>query len=358
MRNRFTIKRKATCLLLIPGLALFTEPCSSLSTNIDAPTVNILTWWGYLDSPKLITSIENKCRIKISVDEYYSNEEFTRRLRSNPASYDIAIFSEKIYAAVKTTIPNFPNNRLWDGSKNYNKIIKTHYNKLKYPHNVVYFSHSLNGFLWNPNVITLSEKDSIFSIFQKAKNLKIALIDDPLEEQELIYSALNEQRTINKLSYKLTLENFHKVIQHAEVYITNNYSRIYEDINFAFAFTWSGEAISNLHSSNKKYNFFVHPNLSYISTDLLAVLSSNKNTSCVADILTSKETSNQLQNKNFYFSPYADDSKVSDPELKKAYKIFKNFLPHHQWNGIDNGNEFEEINYLWQKIKFSIINIK
>ena len=43
------------------------------------PAVNILSWWDYINSKKLIKLVEeDKCNVDVSIDEFYSNDEFSR----------------------------------------------------------------------------------------------------------------------------------------------------------------------------------------------------------------------------------------------------------------------------------------
>ena len=54
-----------------------------LSTNaFSKPAVNILSWWDYINSEEIIKLVENKCNVDVSIDEFYSNDEFSRELES------------------------------------------------------------------------------------------------------------------------------------------------------------------------------------------------------------------------------------------------------------------------------------
>ncbi len=148
-------------------IVLMTVSSPSQAVQNKIPTVNILTWWGYLDYPEVVSDIEKKCNVKVSYDEYYSSSEFLRRERQE--NYDIVIFSGTIYDLVKANI-GLKKSNLWRQSLNYNPIIRKHYLHSDFTPNVVYFLHSLTGFLWNPNVIDIYKNDSIFEIFKKAKS--------------------------------------------------------------------------------------------------------------------------------------------------------------------------------------------
>ena len=324
----------------------------------NGPTVNILTWWGYLDYPEIRQIIENKCQANISYDNYYSNTEFTRRWNTQEENYDIIIFSDTIYNSVKSEIAR-KDSDLWKLSNDYNPIIKKHYHDEKMPSNVVYFIHSLTVFLWNPALVQLNESDTIFSIFKKADNNIVVIIDDPIEAANLIGHGLDENKsnsytlTKNPHYTYLTKENFMKIADRTKVYITNDYSQIYLKPTFAFSFTWSGEAMVDLSKSGKNYNFLIHPKLSYISSDLLAVLNNKPASLCVAKTLASKEVMSVLQNKDFYFSPYADTRGIENETFKSMYQEFIKKLPTLAWVKPVSDEDFRKLSTTWKLIKLN-----
>jgi ABC-type thiamine transport system substrate-binding protein len=334
--------------IIIFFLIFLLTPLSHASTN--DKKVNILTWWDYLNYPGLIEDAEKKCRVKISFDEYFSNDEFLRRWEGQKDNYDIIIFSDTIYGIIKNRVPNIKQSTLWRQSKLYNPVVKLHYRNNKYPHNIVYYIHSMTGFLWNPENIKLSGNDSLSAIFNKASNNFVVIIDDPIEAKKLLESSLAKKSN----GEALTLQNFKELIQNSEVYITNNYSQIYKKSKFAFSFTWSGEAIVDIMESHKKYEFLIHPKLSYISSDLLAQISNKNNALCVAKFLTTKNSMSVIQRNDFYFSPYTDYSNVNNPIFKDIYKKFIATLPTLPWlDSIDN-NTFQKTNMAWQLIKLEV----
>ncbi len=329
--------------LVFSLLSLSAEAKSSTSRQ----TVNVLTWWGYLDDHKIIDSVENKCDVNISYDNYLSNDEFIRRWDANKGSYDIIIFSQTIYDVIKNKIPNLSKSKLSTVSSLYHPEIKKHYVLSHYPNNVVYFVHSLTGFLWNPMAINISERDSVNDIFKKAANKYVIIIDDPTEVNKLINAGSN-LRTNN---YSLNKTAFGQLVSRSVVYISNDYSKIYEKPEFAFSFTWSGEAFTDLSESKKKFKFLIHPNLSYVSSDLLAQVSNNKKAMCVSRALTSKETMSELQNYGYYFTPYADYSRVSNISFRDMYIRFVNSLPKLQWIESMDQKSFDDMSKEWQLVK-------
>jgi spermidine/putrescine-binding protein len=73
------------------------------STNCFAEkerSVNVITWWGYLDSPEVAQEVKKQCHVNLSHDTYYTNNEFLRRVNTNKTRYDIIIFTQTIYDLV------------------------------------------------------------------------------------------------------------------------------------------------------------------------------------------------------------------------------------------------------------------
>jgi len=332
-------------------VSLLLNTCLAAAPNSNGrPTINILTWWGYLNGSDIVKLAEKECGVTISFDEYYSNDEFLRRWESQRENYDVLIFSGTIYNVVQDRLPHYKSSTLWRQSLGYNKIIRQHYNKAHYPHNVVYFLHSLTGFLWNPKNILLTDQDSVASIFKKARNNYVVLIDDPVEANQLIREGLPKQNSNDHMS----ILTFKSAMQSANVYITNNYNQIYKKPEFAFSFSWSGEAMVDLMESNKNYQFLVHPKLSYISSDLLAQNSDRKSAFCVSKYLTSRATTINLQNNEFYFPPFLDYSSVKNKTYLGIYKNFMSKLSKMSWIDSENEVDFQKLNDSWQLIKLSL----
>lgn len=324
--------------------------CYALSPD----SINVLTWWGYLDSPEINEIVKSECNVTISHDTYYTNDEFLRRMTTNKSSYDIVIFSQTIYNLVKDKIPK-NNVDLTDISKKFNPTIKMEYLRQKYPPNIIYFMHSLSGFLWNPKVINITDHDSIQDIFKKAGKNIVVLIDDPVE----IWNLINIAYPIKKDSVHLASENFGKLVQDATVYMTNNYNQTYNQNNFAFAFGWSGDAMVYMQQSTQKLNFLIHPKLSYISSDMLAAMNKKNNTICVAKVLLSKRVLDIVQNNTHYFSPYADYKTINQPVNQDIYKIIFKKLPQMKWlESSKSSADFQIMVDTWNSIQMNTRNSK
>ena len=43
-----------------------------------AEPVKMISWWGYFDGPVNMKALEKQCNASISIDDYYTNEEFVK----------------------------------------------------------------------------------------------------------------------------------------------------------------------------------------------------------------------------------------------------------------------------------------
>lgn len=334
-------------------LLLIVINVSAYAKNNNKPTVNVLTWWGYLNYPEIKNEIEKKCNVNISYDEYYSNDEFLQRFSKEHNNYDITIFSYTIYNLIKDKIA-LKHSDLWKNSLQYNPIIKQHYDQGKFPPNVVFFQHSLTGFLWNPAIINISPSDQIFSIFNKAKTNLVVMIDDPVEATNLMKLGFREQNKNISDSNILTINNFKQLTQNSKVYITNGDNNIYNKPNFAFAYSWSGDAIAIITNSKNNDQFLIHPKLSYITADFLAVLNNKPEVNCVAKVLSSSEILNFIQNKDYYFSPYINENNIPKSKFRNIYLDFLKKLPELTWITPASSQYFDMLYKTWESVKVNL----
>lgn len=334
---------------LLGTMLLWLISINSYAHDEQEPTVNILTWWYYLSDKKLIYKIENTCHAHISYDEYYSNMELIRRYTSKPQRYDMLIFSDTIYSTIADKI-KLSHSNLSKQALSYNPIIKNHYFHNKYPPNVVYFLHALTGFLYNPEIITITNQDTISSLFEKAGKNLVVIVDDPSEVQML----MRRSNLFNSSHVVFTVDNFFKLIKNTQIIISNDHNQAFSQPNFAMGYIWSGEVVYDIQKAKKNYKFFTHPNLSYITTDLLAALNNKPYVGCVAKALSSKSSLNEIQNYTFYFTPYADDSHVTNKSFHDIYNQFLSQLPYLPWKDSVSTDEIYDINKTWEMIKIKL----
>ncbi len=312
----------------------------SFAANKNLPEVNILTWWGYLVSPWVQETIMKKCHVKISYDEYYTNDDFMRRFHQYKDLYDILIFPNMDYLAVKNEIIN-NNSNIYKNSNAYEKYIRRSYNQANYPHNITYFLISVNGFLYNPNTISLSKKDTISQVFEKAKSKIVILSEEPI----YVFSLLN--LNVDKTSPHKAFSKFSALTKGSKIIVTNTISNAYSDPQFAFAYTWPGISIYAIETKYKNFRFLIHPKFSLVSADLLAALNNRKSTECVANVMSSKEFLSKMQNDALYFSPYGDSNQISDKLLKQVHNEFFYLLPKLKWFTSISEKKYNELSRAW-----------
>lgn len=330
---------------------LFYLPVVLADGSVHRKTIKMITWWGYYHSPEVTNYLENKCNVKLSIDEYYSNDEFLRRWEGMTDYYDIINLSDIVYPVIKNKIPSVKNSSIWKNSFHYHPAIKKHYDEQNYPHNVAYFDHLVTGFLWNTSNINISPQDSVGSIFKKANKKYVILIDDPVEIMKLIETSLNFKMTDNSIS----LSNFRKMTQGNNIYIVNNNNLALKNPNFAFSYRWAGPTVSSLIESDpSKYKFLVHPKLSYISTALLIQTSNQPEAHCIAKSLTAKSFSVLMQKEGIFLSPFANYKNIANPLVKNIYKQFITSLSTPSWLDNSYKNNFRELNRSWQMTKLAL----
>lgn len=308
--------------------------------------VNILSRYNYLNSPEIISTIKKQCGVEVFYDEYYNTNECLDRIDKTEDFYyyDIIMFPSDVYKLIREKI-TVKNSNLNSAVKGYSKNIKEHYLSCGYPNNVVYFTLAISGFVWNPRVINLLVNDSISLMFEKAKNNIAIVLDDPVG----VWNLMNNSK--KKPPYDLLAEIFRRTIKNTDIYITNGYNELYNKSKFAFAFQRSGEAAYILKTAkNKSLTFFMHPDYSYVSPELMAELNTRPETRCVARVLASKKILDVVQKETYYLSPYGTNKSTADPIFQNIYKQLFDGTYKVRWLDsifVKNSKEFSAIKNMW-----------
>lgn len=336
---------------------LLTSSISHATNPKQTQTINVLTWWGYLDNKVIVNNIEKKCGVKISFDQYYSNSEFLRRYRETAHAYDVIIFSNAIYEGIRAEVPNINSSNLYRQSDRYLPAIKKHYLEGKYPKNIVYFAHSLAGFLYNPQAIKFSSGETLQEILQKSSKKIVVMMDDAVEINKLLSfdGGSGKVGEVGETNFLQDSKIFKQLQLKTTLYIGNGFKKIYDDNNFAFAYIWSGEAIRRIKETNSRLKYFVHPKISYLSSDMLAENNNKIDTHCVAAYLTSESVMKVVQNDNYYFTPYSVIREDQDANLRVVYEDFLRLLPQLKWIDSIGPDDFENFNKAWDLIKLDIL---
>jgi hypothetical protein len=325
-------------LILITTIFLYQNSFSS---------VNILSWWNYLDKD-ILSKLQRECKTTVSVDEYYSSDEFIRRINKQN-NYSVVIFSSGVYNLVSDRIENTGINFAKIKSR-YHPNVQATFSKQNFLNNVAIFALSTTGFLYDPKEIKINKNDDIKSIFSKARNKKISLlIDDPSESFKLI---TNEK---NILNIGDGVKEFRRFIDGTYFIAANDILKIVEDKEFILSYSWVGEAYQRI-KDNPNLKFMVHPKLSYISADLIAILDKNMQTVCVTKILTSKEILDPILSKTFYFSPFGSLGDNSIAAFTFENKNFIMNIENLRWHDTPKKEEHQKMINLWYRIKIALEN--
>ena len=308
-------------------------------------SVNIISWWNYLDK-NTIFELQNKCKTSISIDEYYSIDEFLRRFQKQ--KYSIIIFPGGVYNLISDKIRG-TGISFQKIKGNYHSNILSSFNEQKFSSNVGIFALSITGFLYDPMKIKITKDQDLKSILKNARNKKIALIDDPFESLKLM-SFEKKIANVND-----GLNEFRQLVDGTHFIITNDTLKIIEDKDFAMAYSWVGVAFKRI-TKKPELKFIVHPKLSYISADLIATMKKDAETECVAKLLASKEILNSILSRTFYFSPYGTPDGIKNKDFEIEYKHFINDNQKLNWLETPEKDEYQKMINLWQRIKIAMKN--
>lgn len=320
------------------------------NTLFARPAVNILSWWDYINSEQIINLVENTCNVDVSIDEFYSNDEFSRRVRKS--DYDVIVHSEAAYSSVKDLVAKSSSSFAKEQVENYHPLIKKRYTESNFKHNTAYLAMYLTVLLWDKDQVSLKKKDDIKNILYKSREKCVVLTDDQYEISH-IFKSLTGSRSWTIPEYDAVSRYFYRT----KFIATNLIGSLVKHKNFAVAYTWSGSALGALKSNPKKnLEIMVHPKLSHASADMISVLNNKKSASCVARVLSSKKVIETTQTTmSHYFSPYG---KISGRKLSSDYSYIENEF----FKGLKNSNwlpDFSKenainLNHNWQRVKVEL----
>ncbi len=324
----------------------------------EKPPVHILSWWGYLekDDPQL-AAISDRCGANLAVDEFYSNMEFERRYTSEPNKYDIIIYQETNRGILGSRIES--NDFPIATSNDYAPTIKRQFDQRKYLANTKLFQISLTGLLWEENPsVNVTKKSTIGEVFKQFRNQTIAILDDYAEAAHFFKILLIDQKTekgIKEISFP-NKNDVKAILGDNHVVFANDIDQLVKDPKFGLAYTWSGSAMFiRTNNPTKKFQFLVHPDLSYASADLISLLKKNSPAKCVADALASRSFLGVLSTNTKYFSPYGQvasvNEKLSDSNFSALQEEFFTPNANFSWLGDLSLNNHRTLQTSWLELK-------
>ena len=336
-------------LFLLVLLALVLLPNGGVAKNSSDQTVNVLTWWGFLDQADLIKRIERRCKTKVSFDAFYSPSEFLKRFLEKKVAYDVIIYPDSVFQAVFPHLTEAGTN-LSALSQAYHRNVQRMYRTEHFPSNTIYFSLSLTGFLWNPKAMVIGEKDGVAQFFEKSRGKLIAILDDQIEAESLLAGA-------GLAVQPPSLDPIRKLFTGSKVVITNEMGRIVERADLAFSYTGSGTALSEIINNRRNLRFASNPELSHISRDLLSILNDRPETVCTGIRLGTKWFSRKLEERAFVFTPYGVNKKIEHPaytELAKGF--FKNLRKYKRLEMVP-AEKHKQLQSQWTRIKVDFAQV-
>ena len=304
MKNTFLV------LLLWLGLILQIQ-----ANDYTKKQVALLSWWDYIPA-NIKTELETACNTNIVLQEYYSNSEFFRRLDST--NWDVVIYSDNVYAKFRKKVP-VSEFRLADhAKKKYVEAIKRVANQ--FDHDTGLFQLSITGFLYNPKTFSISKSDSIVDIFKRAKERTVLILDEHAEAFDL----LRQAGLVNKSRNEAEIYKIKELMSGTYPIFSTTLGRIDLVDNFAFAYTWAGEAYTLKKKHRPDLKFVIHPTVSHFSNDLVTSISTDDISTCVAKKLISKDILRKVSENSLYHSPYEEYIDVGDEEINKEFAAFYN----------------------------------
>jgi hypothetical protein len=346
---------------LIKVLIVIICVASVTETLYAAKTVKILTWFGYLHPERpILKNIETKCQAKISIDEFYSNSEFLDRVKKaktgSKLNYDILIYGDTISHEIDQDLKKDKGASLSMLVESYDQKVKSHFEHDAHNKNTAIFQISLTGFLWNRQVLNISAENSLRDIFKKADDKIVVLLDDHTEIQNLLHTLDCEQKNNDCASRSKTFfpdeQSLRRMVSKTKLIVASDLAGISKHPNFAFAYIWSGEGLKSAEAE-RKLEFMIHPELSHVSMDMLALVGESPIDACVARELGGKQFLESVSRDNFYFSPYGSVL-VDNSAFASLQKEFFKDLDHLQWLQRLTPKESREISNRWQALKLKI----
>lgn len=276
---------------LLLGLSLL------LSSTSFGQTLNVLSWWGYVNNSTLQNLVQETCDVNLSIDSYYTDNEFIERILLNQESYDIAIFSNILTKLVSAKLA-LTQSPLQNTVNHYLPAIQDHLAKVKNPKNFYIYGLTISGILINKNITTYQHVANNF--FELANNYKLIILDDPIEGLQFI--------------------NHHNNINYKNLYITNGYNKIYQSANFAAAFIWAGDALENI-KQHHELKFYLDDQYSHLTYDIITHLNNDEKTICATKVLLSHKAQEIMQDNDLYLSPLG-----IEPKDKTQRQIYYKFI--------------------------------
>ena len=285
-------------------LALFAVALAVSATAAPTKNLNIYCWSEYIPQP-IIDQFSKETGVKVTVENYASNEEMLSKLAAGGGEYDIiqpseyvieALVKEKVlHSLERSKIPNLKNidpqflNQPFDPG-----------NKFSVP-----FMAGTVGIVVNTDLV----KDDIRSyadVFKPENKGKIVVLDDAREivTWALLANGLNinqiTDKSLNKI--KPTLEQWLPLVK---VYDSDSPKTALLNGDVALGVVWGGEG-AILLNKNKKFRWVIPSEGTHLFIDSLAIPKTAKNVQnaeAFMNFILRPEISKQISDEFPYLNP-------------------------------------------------------
>ena len=285
-------------------LVLFAVGLAVSATAAPTKNLNIYCWSEYIPQP-IIDQFSKETGVKVTVENYASNEEMLSKLAAGGGEYDIIQPSEYVIESLvkekvlhpleRSKIPNLKNidpqflNQPFDPG-----------NKFSVP-----FMAGTVGIVVNTDLV----KDDIRSyadVFKPANKGKIVVLDDAREivTWALLANGLNinqiTDKSLNKI--KPTLEQWLPLVK---VYDSDSPKTALLNGDVALGVVWGGEG-AILLNKNKKFRWVIPSEGTHLFIDSLAIPKTAKNVQnaeAFMNFILRPEISKQISDEFPYLNP-------------------------------------------------------
>jgi len=314
---------------------------------VEKEHLNVLSWWGYFTQENL-RPIEELCRVNLSVDEYYSNTEVLRRLTDGRTNYEFVVFSDTIYeSALQHLETENVNIDLTEKTSSYQQNVARKFKKAKYSKNITYFQLALTGFLWQPENIEFEPTTALSKLFEKVGSKLVILIDDHVEGLHFFSKLTNKP-----LSTFPEQKALNEILANARLVIANDIHEAAKRNDFAFAYTWSGDAISVISDNpSSRLKFATHRDLSYVTVDLFYANPKSKAAKCVARAIASDSFLNKVASGHNYLSPYGPTAQKTETAKREIENLVFSKNNELKWIRSTSITDSEKLRTEWHNFK-------
>jgi hypothetical protein len=298
-------------LALALALILSTWTLHSLETKQDS-TTTVLSWWGYLNDATKIQQINLTCNTDIQVTEYFNVDELKLMAQEKP--FDLYIYPWGYHMNIEQYFSD-EGPRINEFVEGYHNSIKQHYLKSKMPTDTVFFQHAVRMFVYNKKYVEGIDQLIPEDILELSNQGRVYLMDEIKQLDWLIKQFKKGTPQDNWVMLYRQIRARQSWHQANNIGLRfSNFAPSYLDEGLILGFLDSGEILNpnidwnaiSKGNIQKHLDFGIHPSLSQITSDVLAIKSYNSSDLCVAREMASRRFLKWVSEENYYFSPFEE----------------------------------------------------